>query len=531
MSRAETCRLGAAGGIPQQELAARDVCFDRLQVRLETVVELLREGTTQAAEELGSPRLFDRCTRWAAARAEVGPAPPTDRRLPALLERAGVLTAVDAPDAPAQAREAVRLAEDLHHLSSLAEAHQHVASALWVVDREAALVSMDAAAVTAREAEDPAREVAVWILRSILSADDGDAEETNRALAQAEQALERVRTPWLREELLTLVKTAQSMSALFDGDGELALRRAIESRDLAREHRPALVPQLTEQIATLRGVGGDMEGVLDEWVQLAAWHEARGPTGSADLVLILLDIADVQAELGRPKEARGRLRKAESIARTVTLAPQVPSMIAMTHANVAVAEEDLDAALVAATRAVQASPTGSTERREARGIRAHVLMRLRRLPEATGILEDLRASLELEADQTDFGLSYDIVADLAEAYRRAGRPQQALEIIEPLWAWFRDNYPDVPEARGIALSLAWTYVDLRRETEAAPLFERVLASQPSPPQEHWARAGLASLKPDRDAETDDALAKARAWFAAFPDSRAYELERVDAIDG
>ncbi|MCR9162908.1 MAG: protein kinase domain-containing protein [Nannocystaceae bacterium] len=529
-TRAEVCELRAAQDLPPPELEARTLCLDRLEVRLETVFALVREGTVQAHGELGSARQFDRCARWAKARASSGPALPSDPRLPTLLERASILAAVDSPDAPARAREAVRLAEDARHLSSLSEAHQHLASALWVLDRDASVASMEAAAQAAEDADDPVREATVWILRSILFADDGDPDETKRALARAEEALHRVRTPWLREELLTLVRTGQSMAAFFEGDGELALKRAIESRHLARSHRPELVPMLTEQVATLRGVNGDLEGVLDEWTALVRWHEARGPTGSADLLRVLLDIADVQAGLGHPTEAREQLRRAESIARSTPQSPEIPALIELTRASIALAEEDLDAALEASTKAADAVPEGSTEHRDAQAMKAHILMRQGRLPEAIERLDHLRTSLGLDDEEADFGLSYDIVADLAEAHRRAGDPRRALALIEPVWAWFRDSFPDVEDARGVALTMAWSYVDLRRDAEAEPLFARVLASDPSPAEAHWARVGLATIEARRGADPGPGLADATAWFAAFPRSRAHELERIDAIE-
>jgi tetratricopeptide (TPR) repeat protein len=158
-------------------------------------------------------------------------------------------------------------------------------------------------------------------------------------------------------------------------------------------------------------------------------------------------------------------------------------------------------------------------------------MRSQRPDEAIALLEPLLAAAQADG-AGDVGMQYDIVGPLAEAHRREGSPDRAAELLEPVYGWFHENFPDVPDTGRLALNLGWADVDLERDDEARALFEEADRTAPHPDSRAWAQVGLATLTRRRGPlppELEASLSQARRQLAIRPGARDYELAVIDAL--
>ena len=276
-----------------------------------------------------------------------------------------------------------------------------------------------------------------------------------RGLARFAPAQEPVREPAYTAEPYSTLLAHLFPNLLLLGYPDRARTRRAEAIELSRRARHPLTLASTLHLAALSAFvlrdRAGLQGWVDEFVALTAEHTLAHFTEWARIWRGWL-----AAEAGGGAESLSQLREALSAARATGArywSPFYTALLADAHRRAA----DGDQALEVLREALEEVELTDQRVYEAELHRLRATVLLSRTPSPTGEAETcLRRALAVARGQKTRLWELRAATDLARLWQAQGKPREARDLLEPVYAWFTEGFdtPDLKEAGALLEELA-----------------------------------------------------------------------------
>ncbi len=517
------CEAERNGDLDDELAWRRAACLRVERTALAYRLELAATGDLSAAEGFALWEPAEWCRDLALTHVD-RPPPPELRALHdevelGLAESSALMQLGRMDAALARAVETVTAAEQLGDPVLLARAHFE--QGRQEPDPRLATAQLQQAAQEAAAVGEHVTAARAWIYAGYYADHDG-----RRCLDEGRRELARIDNDAVRSRVAVRAEVLEAELLIDEGDPAAARACFERAAAAARDHVPALVPDILFTSTYAAWADGDVYGALAQQRELVRWHAdaytpnrqtyARAMWNLAGLELIAGELDEALRSIQRAHELGGHDDDTDEAARR-----------SVAEAEIRLARGELDRAdeIVARVEALPVTQRIPDLLVKITAIRGVMALARGDAALAARVLGEVGERLE---PRIDFGIdAVDARALRAEALRRTGDAKGALAEAEAARAELLATHPRLQEVGRLALVSGWALVDLGRPIDAAPHFEQALARLIEPAEIAWAELGRIAIARARGATPDRAmLAQVKAALERWPDAHRFERDAL-----